>query len=203
MEACMVWTSAFSAAGLRLAWVTGLACLCMSVLTGCGHDDPPPPAPPPLTAVQLDAQVDTQLTAALARQGFTGTAEQKLEARLGRPLDFKLANLGLLLFFDPVTSLHKDNSCAACHSPSHAYGDTQSIAIGIQNNGIVGLERRGPRNQRRSPSILNAGFFPRLMWNGRFSAPSGDPFDNSLGFLCPNPKARRSSSRATPRSATC
>lgn len=175
--------------GRRLAWVALLACLCMFALTGCGHDDPPPPAPAPLTAAQLDAQLDTQLTAALARQGFTGTAELKLEARLGRPLDFKLANLGLLLFFDPVTSLHNDNSCAACHSPSHGYGDTQSIAIGIQNNGIVGPERRGPRNQRRSPSILNAGFFPRLMWNGRFSAPSGDPFDNSLGFLFPQPES--------------
>lgn len=174
------------ACGIPHAWAGLLACALL--LAGCGHDDAPAP-PPPLTAAQREAQVDTQLSAALARQGFTGAAEQKLEARLGRPLDFKLANLGLLLFFDPVTSLHNDNSCAACHSPSHGYGDTQSIAIGIQNNGIVGPERRGPRNLRRSPSILNAGFFPRLMWNGRFSAPSGDPFDNTLGFLFPQPES--------------
>jgi len=167
-----------------------LACLpfLAALLGGCsGSSDtapPPPPPPPPPPAASLDEQ----LTTTLAQQGFTGTVEQKLESRLGRPLNFKLAGLGLLLFFDPVTSLHNDNSCAACHSPSHGYGDTQSIAIGIQSNGVVGPNRLGPRNLRRSPIILNAGFYPRLMWNGRFSAPSGDPFDNALGYSFPQPE---------------
>lgn len=159
----------------------------VALLGGCNgtdHAAPPSPPPPPLPPV---ASLDEQLTATLAQHGFTGTVEQKLESRLGRPLDFKMASLGLLLFFDPVTSLHNDNSCAACHSPSHGYGDTQSIAIGIQNNGLVGPNRLGPRNLRRSPIILNAGFYPRLMWNGRFLAPSGDPFDNTLGFHFPQP----------------
>jgi cytochrome c peroxidase len=35
---------------------------------------------------------------------------------------------------------------------------------------------------------VNAAFYPKLMWNGRFSAPSGDPFDNSQGFLFPPPE---------------
>jgi cytochrome c peroxidase len=34
----------------------------------------------------------------------------------------------------------------------------------------------------------NTAFYPKLMWNGRFSAPSGDPFDNSSGFLFPAPE---------------
>lgn len=161
-------------------------CFLVALLGGCNGADhaaapPSPPSSPP--ALSLDAQ----LGATLAQQGFTGSAEQKLESRLGRPLNVKMAGLGLLLFFDPVTSLHNDNACAACHSPSHGYGDTQSIAIGIQNNGLVGPNRLGPRNLRRSPMILNAGFYPRLMWNGRFSAPSGDPFDNALGFRFPQP----------------
>lgn len=158
----------------------------MALLAGCGGADHPgqttaPPAPPVAT-------IDQQLGAALAQQGFTGTVEQHLETRLGRPLNFKMADLGRLLFFDPVTSLHNDNSCAACHSPSHGYGDTQSIAIGIQSNGIVGPNRLGPRNMRRSPIILNSGFYPKLMWNGRFAAPSGDPFDNAQGFSFPQPE---------------
>ena len=62
------------------------------------------------------------------------------------------------------------------------FGDTQSIAIGIDNNGIVGPGRTGPRNQRRSPMVLNAAFYPALMWNSRFAALSTDPFDNRLGF---------------------
>ena len=43
--------------------------------------------------------------------------------------------------------------------------DSQSIAIGIDNNGIVGPDRAGPRNQRRSPMVLNTAFYPALMWN--------------------------------------
>jgi cytochrome c peroxidase len=41
---------------------------------------------------------------------------------------------------------------------------------------------------RRAPSVLNTAFFPRLMWNSRFEALSGDPFDASAGFLFPDPE---------------
>ena len=36
--------------------------------------------------------------------------------------------------------------------------------------------------------LVNAAFVPALMWNGRFFAPSGDPFDNSAGFTFPPPE---------------
>ncbi len=36
--------------------------------------------------------------------------------------------------------------------------------------------------------MVNTAFYPNLMWNGRFSAISGDPFDNSQGFLFPPPE---------------
>jgi cytochrome c peroxidase len=36
--------------------------------------------------------------------------------------------------------------------------------------------------------IINSAFYPALMWDGRFSAPSGDPFDNSQGFEFPEPE---------------
>src|SRR5207248_1133390 len=75
-----------------------------------------------------------------------------------------------------------------CHSPTNGFGDTQSIAIGIQNNNLVGPNRSGARNQRRTPTAANTAFYPNLMWNGRFSAPSGDPFDNSQGFFFPPPE---------------
>jgi cytochrome c peroxidase len=101
---------------------------------------------------------------------------------MGRAIDTELADLGRLLFFDTALSLHDDTSCASCHSPTHAWGDTQSIAIGVQSNGVVGARRTGPRNQRRSPSVVNAAFFPALMWNARFWSESDDPFDNSMGF---------------------
>ena len=46
----------------------------------------------------------------------------------------------------------------------------------------------GPRNKRRAPMVLNTAFFPSLMWNSRFASLSGDPFDNSAGFLFPPPE---------------
>jgi cytochrome c peroxidase len=145
------------------------------------------------------ADLDDQLRVILQQVGFTGRIESTLTARLGRPIDSRLADLGRLLFFDTITGLHDDNTCAGCHSPTSGFGDTQSIAIGIQNNGIVGPDRSGPRNQRRTPSIVNTAFYPKLMWNGRFSAPSGDPFNNSLGFLFPPPEG---SNRFPPHDAT-
>jgi cytochrome c peroxidase len=132
--------------------------------------------------------VDAELRAALLRAGFTGGIESTLETRLGRPVDPQLANLGRLLWFDKAGGLHSDNTCAGCHSPSRGFGDTQSIAIGIQNNNLVGPHRTGPRNQRRTPTAANTAFYPNLMWNGRFSAPSGNPFDNSQGYTFPLPE---------------
>ena len=132
--------------------------------------------------------IDSTLADVLRREGFTGTIESTLQTRLGRQVDPQLAELGRLLFFDKIGALREDNACAGCHSPTAGMGDTQSIAIGIQNNNIVGQNRRGPRNQRRTPTVINTAFFPNLMWNGRFSAPSDDPFDNSQGFAFPLPE---------------
>src|SRR2546430_3289160 len=132
----------------------------------------------------LDARLRTKLHAA----GFTGRIESTLTKRLGRPLNQRLARTGRLLWFDPVTGLNGDNTCAGCHSPTNGFGDTQSIAIGIENNGVVGPDRTGPRNMRRAPMVLNTAFFPKLMWNSRFTARSGNPFDNSDGFEFPPPE---------------
>jgi cytochrome c peroxidase len=132
--------------------------------------------------------LDQQLETALARQGFTGRIASTLEQRIGHRIDNRLADLGRLLFFDTVTGLNNDNNCSGCHSPTNGFGDTQSIAIGIDNNGVVGAGRAGPRNQRRTPMVANTAFFPNLMWNSRFASLSNDPFDNSAGFLFPPPE---------------
>lgn len=140
-----------------------------------------------------DGTLDGNLTAVLSAVGFTGAIEQafqrRLEANLGRPIDPKLANLGRLLWFDTRHSLRQDNTCGGCHSPSNGFGDSQPMAIGVQNNGLVGPHRMGPRNQRRSPLVINTALYPAMMWNGRFNSLSGDPFDNSLGFRFPFPEA--------------
>ena len=140
------------------------------------------------------SSLDERLARVLRQHGFTGRVESTLEDRLGRRIDHQLANLGRLLWFDNVHSLHRDNTCAGCHSPTNGFGDTQSIAIGVDNNGLVGGNRVGPRNQRRSPLVINTAFYPKLMWNGRFfanAAPGrdlGDPFSNMFGFTFPAPE---------------
>jgi cytochrome c peroxidase len=100
----------------------------------------------------------------------------------------QLADLGRNLWFDTLTGLNDDNACAGCHSPTAGFGDTQSIAIGIESNQVVGPHRAGPRNMRRAPMVINTAFYPRLMWNSRFAALSGDPFDNHAGFQFPLPE---------------
>jgi cytochrome c peroxidase len=132
--------------------------------------------------------LDGTLSDVLRAAGFTGNVETTLEARLGRRIDPDLADLGRLLFFDKILGLHGDNSCAGCHSPAFGFGDSQPMAIGVDNNDIVGPSRRGPRNQRRSPLVANTIFYPALMWTPRFVALSGDPFDPSRGFKFPPPE---------------
>lgn len=143
-------------------------------------------------AADPDQGLAKRLSAALAEAHFTGRIEQtfheQLETALGRPIDPKLADLGRLLWFDKIHSLHHDNTCGGCHSPTNGFGDSQPMAIGVQNNNLVGPDRAGPRNQRRTPLVINTALYPGMMWNARFSSLSGDPFDNTQGFRFPFPE---------------
>lgn len=152
-------------------------------------------AAPNQRALARTTSLDKELQAVLHETGFTGRIESTLEQRLDRRLDLQLADLGRNLWFDTITGLNDDNSCAGCHSPTAGFGDTQSIAIGIDSNQKVGPHRTGPRNTRRAPMVINTAFYPRLMWNSRFAALSADPFDNRAGFEFPLPEGRTLSSQ--------
>lgn len=158
------------------------ALVCFAALTARAAA-PDPPA----------GTLDERLTAALGAAGFTGRIQQtfraRIEATLGRPLNARLADIGRLLWFDSIHSLHADNTCGGCHSPTNGFGDSQPMAIGVQSNGVVGPDRSGPRNQRRSPLVINTALYPALMWNGRFNSASGDPFDASQGYRFPAPES--------------
>src|SRR5262245_26087842 len=169
-------------AGVVIVWIAGTGMLSHSLAVEARapqHVDP-------------RTSLDVQLAAALDAAGFTGDIEarfkQRLRAALGRPINPRLADLGRLLWFDKLHSLRGDNTCGGCHSPTNGFGDSQPMAIGVQNNNLVGPHRAGPRNQRRTPMVVNTALYPALMWNGRFNAPSGNPFDNTKGFLFPPPE---------------
>ena len=134
------------------------------------------------------SESDRKLRQTLNSAGLTGDIQQSLEKRLRRTIDPQLVEIGKLVFFDKLQGLHGDNSCAGCHAPAAGFGDFKSIAVGVDSNDIVGAARKGVRNQRRTPMVLNNAFYPKLMWNGRFFAPSGDPFDNSQGFAFTDPE---------------
>jgi cytochrome c peroxidase len=158
-------------------------------LVGCSDFEPARSISPSLPArIVRSDDVDATLRDYLARYGFTGRIASTLEARLGRRVDQQLADIGRQLWFDPIQGLNDDNTCAGCHSPTNGFGDTQPIAIGVDNNLVVGSGRTGPRNQRRTPMAINTAFYPTLMWNSRFHSLSGDPFDNSKGFVFPAPE---------------
>src|SRR5262245_18163737 len=132
--------------------------------------------------------LDDELAGALKTYGFTGRVESRFREKLGRPIDQKRADLGRLLWFDLVGGLNDDNTCGGCHSPTNGFGDTQPIAIGIDNNLVVGPHRTGPRNQRRTPLAATTASYPTLMCNSRIAAVSGYSFDTPAGFRFPAPE---------------
>ena len=88
------------------------------------------------------SSLDQELQAVLRQAGFTGRIESTLEQRLGRHLDLQLADLGRNLWFDTITGLNNDNTCAGSpsanllHRPqpffasnTHAYDDHIRCAL--------------------------------------------------------------------------
>lgn len=69
-----------------------------------------------------------------------------------------IAALGHNLFFDGSLSASGKTACASCHNPDFAYADPRRVSI----------SDNGQRGRRNAPSLLNVGFVPRLMWDGKF-----------------------------------
>ncbi|GAB6074309.1 cytochrome-c peroxidase [Nautilia lithotrophica] len=67
------------------------------------------------------------------------------------------AELGKLLFFDPILSKDKTISCASCHNPTQGWADRRKVSIGVY----------GKKGRIQSPTVLNAVFNFRQFWNGR------------------------------------
>jgi len=72
-------------------------------------------------------------------------------------IDFKKAELGKLLFFDPTLSKDRSVSCASCHKSDHGWADDRAVSIGVYN-------RKGIIN---SPTVVNAVYNFKQFWNGR------------------------------------
>lgn len=67
------------------------------------------------------------------------------------------AELGELLFSDPILSRDRTISCASCHKPAFAFADTSAVSLGVQG-------RKGVRN---TPTAMNLSLQRTFFWDGR------------------------------------
>lgn len=87
------------------------------------------------------------------------------------------AELGKLLFFDPILSRDQSISCASCHRPELAFADTGAVSVGIG----------GSKGTRNTPSAMNLRLQKEFFWDGRAKsleeqalAPIANPFEMDL-----------------------
>lgn len=98
----------------------------------------------------------------LAEQG--GGARQSSESNTGlqlvwpelEPVDSEKAELGRLLFYDPILSANDDMSCATCHHPDLGFSDGERIAQGAHGD-----------LRRNAPTLWNVAYATSLFWDGR------------------------------------
>lgn len=75
----------------------------------------------------------------------------------GSPASPEEAELGRLLFFDPVLSEADDIACASCHHPDLGFSDGRPTAVGM-----TGVDL--PRN---TLALWNVSYVQSLFWDGR------------------------------------
>ncbi|MDX1662981.1 MAG: parallel beta-helix domain-containing protein [Candidatus Promineifilaceae bacterium] len=85
----------------------------------------------------------------------------------GNPTTEEKAELGRLLFFDPVLSENDDIACATCHHPDYGFADGLPLAIGRGAEGAGPQREGGVVLARNTPSLWNVGFRNHLFWDGR------------------------------------
>ncbi len=122
------------------------------VLSGCDNFTPQPVQ---FTQQDVSAIGDVQ-TLAIDDRVLSSLPATAPEA------DADLAQLGKLLFWDPILSGDRDVACATCHLPEHGYSDGRAQSIGVGGSGR-GAEREVGHSgfvRRNSQGLLNTG------WNG-------------------------------------
>lgn len=82
------------------------------------------------------------------------------------------AELGRLLFYDPVLSENNDTSCASCHHPDLGFSDGLPKAVGPNGGELA----------RNTPTLWNVGFAEHLFWDGRLSS-----LEDQAGFPLTHP----------------
>jgi cytochrome c peroxidase len=80
-----------------------------------------------------------------------------LPAPTANPPTLAKHELGRRLFFERRLSADGTVSCADCHKPENGFSDAVPVSRGVF----------GRHGVRKTPSLLNVGYQPVLMWDGR------------------------------------
>ena len=70
----------------------------------------------------------------------------------------EVADLGRILFFDPILSLNDKRACASCHRPNLAFTDKLPTSAGFH---------AGKTTSRNAPTILNVALQRNYFWDNR------------------------------------
>jgi cytochrome c peroxidase len=92
------------------------------------------------------------------------TGLQRAFPNLNEPADNpttpEKAELGRLLFFDPILSESNDMACATCHHPDRGFADGTTTAVGPAGQVL----------ERNTLSLWNVGYARHLFWDGRLDS---------------------------------
>ena len=129
------------------------------------------------TLEQITAQA--KRTAADDRAAWLALARQTLKAENTQPIappvepvsnrsHLPAAELGHLLFFDPVLSGNQRTACASCHHPDYGMADGLAKAVGGDGKGY-GTQRKGTGTEltRNAPSLFNTAYQTLFFWDAR------------------------------------
>ena len=88
---------------------------------------------------------------------------QAVIAPSDNPHSLAKADLGRLLFWDPILSGSEDVACATCHHPEFGYAENLDISIGVNGVGLGSARSFASPNsipfvKRNSQTILNTAF---------------------------------------------
>jgi len=88
---------------------------------------------------------------------------QAVVAPADNPHSLAKADLGRLLFWDPILSGSEDVACATCHHPDFGYAENLDISIGVNGVGLSSARSFASPNsipfvKRNSQTILNTAF---------------------------------------------
>lgn len=75
-----------------------------------------------------------------------------------RRLKPEVAELGRMLFFDPLLSGNNNRACASCHKPGLAFTDGKARSVAFDFKGEVA---------RNAPTLINSGYQKSQFWDQR------------------------------------